>query len=277
MQDFLHWIEQTGLENIVWITDVDETLLEKAANPNEVTQVPGLEDLCERLDAKAGGGFFVITGREFPWLDKVFPKKTIRASCEYHCLFRKAAGAEPEALNPRPQWNLIDAELEALAAQHDGLLLRKKPFMRSLHYIGVPKEQRNTVKAALEPALKGLLEKHNKVAGQNVGIIDGGKVFDMGPSDSDKSHALKDILAEAQAQAGKKLIPVYFGDSPGDLPAAAAAQAADGKFIAIGDDDRVICVADFTFSDPAEYREAIRWIVNPAPKPESAPTGPKLP
>ena len=215
--------------------------------------------------------------RQLSWLDKVFPNKTIRASCEYHCLFRKAAQGEADALNPKPEWKLIDAELEALAAQHDGLLLRKKPFMRSLHYIAVPPEQRETIKAALEPALKGLLEKHNKITGQQVGIIDGGKVFDMGPSNSDKSHALHDVLAEAEKQTGKKLVPIYFGDSPGDLPAALAAQAAGGKFIAIGDDARVTSIADFTFSSPEQYRAAIRQVIDGAPKPAIAPTAPKLP
>lgn len=265
IRDFLRWIEQARLENILWITDVDETLLEKSANPNDVTHVPGLENLCERLDERAGGGFYVITGRELDWLDKVFPSRRIRASCEYHCLFLKEPGEPPEILNPVPAWNLIDAEMDALTARHEGLLLRKKPFMRSLHYIAVPSEKREAVKATIEPALKALLDRHNALTGQSVGMVDGGKVFDMGPSNSDKSHAFMDIMRHAEAKTGKKLTPVYFGDSPGDLPAARAAQESGGKFIAVGDDARVTSVADFTLENPAAYRALIGNITGMQP------------
>ncbi len=272
MQDFLDWVRKTGSKNIVWITDVDETLLEKSTNPNLVTQVSGLESLCENLDKAVDGGFYVITGRDFAWLDQVFPAKNVRASCEYHCVFRKEAGAEPEVLNPMPKWNLIDTELEALVAQHEGLLLRKKDFMRSLHYVAISEDERETVKSKLQV----LLDKHNAETGQSVGMVDGGKVFDMGPSDSDKGDALNDILQQAEWLSGKKLVPVYFGDSPGDLPGAQAAQAAGGKFISVGDDERVTSIADFHLRDPAEYRAAIKSVVNVSLKPAVTPTTPKL-
>ena len=279
MKDFLRWIGQTGLEKIVWMTDVDETLLEKCNDPNDVSHVPGLEYLCERLDKMAGGGFFVITGRDLPWLDKVFPSKNIRASCEYHCLFRKEPGMEPEALNPVPEWNRIDAELDTLAASHQGLLLRKKHFMRSLHYIAVPENERAALKAKLEPELQKLLDRHNAETGQIVGMVDGGKVFDMGPSDSDKGHALIEIMAAAEKLAGKNLIPIYFGDSSGDVPAARAVQQNGGKFIAIGTDENVTSIADFKFKDPAEYRAAIKALIDPVPAHKAHPpaTGPKSP
>ncbi|MBI4031654.1 MAG: HAD-IIB family hydrolase [Proteobacteria bacterium] len=265
MPDFSDWIRRTGLANIIWITDVDETLLEKSSNPNNVTQIPGLESLCEKLDARAGGGFYVITGRDLPWLDKVFPARRIRASCEYHCLFRREPDEPPEILNPVPEWSLIDEEMESLAVRHEGLLLRKKPFMRSLHYIAVPEEKREAVKAAIEPKLKALLDRHNAQTGQAVGMVDGGKVFDMGPSNSDKSHAFIDILRHAEAKTGKKLTPVYFGDSPGDLPAARTAQENGGKFIAVGNDPRVTSVADFMLESPAAYRALIKDVIGLQP------------
>jgi trehalose-phosphatase len=261
-QEFIDWVLETGMENITWTTDVDETLLEKSKNPNEVTKVEGLEPLCEALDDRAGGGFFIITGRDIVWLDKVFLNKNVRASCEYHCLFRKEAGEAPELLNDIPEWHHIDDELDAIVAQEDGLILRKKQFMRTLHYGKVPEQRRDDVKAAVEKKLEGLLEKLHQVAGQELSMVDGGKVFDMGPAASDKSHALSDVIEVAAQQSGRDdLIPVYFGDSPGDLPAAHLVKKLGGKFISVGDDPKVTEIADFKLDNPAQLRSAITSIM----------------
>ena len=259
MSDFLTWINQVGLRNIIWMTDIDETLVEKAADPGALNAPTGLEDDCRDLDTLTGGRFYIITGRELPYIDQLFPQKTLKASCEYHNIMRFDKDAAPQEINPKPDWSLIDNDLQSLTARFNGMVLRIKPFMRSLHYIGADTVRNDpAVKNDVQNELEQLLDRYEASTGQPLTIIDGGKVFDMGPGGLDKGNAVKEIINICNDNA---LIPIYFGDSPGDLPAATIVQRLGGKFIAVGDDDRVTQSADFHFKDPQEYRDVLQQIL----------------
>ncbi len=152
-------------------------------------------------------------------------------------MVRYEPGGETQDLSPRPQWGLIDPEMDELVAGTEGLRMRKKPFMRSLHYSQVPEDRRAAVKEMLSGALTGLLEKFRKATGQDIELTDGGLIFDMGPKGQDKGVALNDIMVHAtQEHGGATLVPIYFGDSPGDIPAGLAAKAHGGVFVAVGND-----------------------------------------
>jgi trehalose-phosphatase len=187
-------------------------------------------------------------------------------------MVRYEPGGEMKDLSTRPQWSVIDPEMDALVAGTDGLRLRKKPFMRSLHYSQVPEDRRASVKEMLNGALTCLLEKFRKATGQDIELTDGGLIFDMGPKGQDKGVALNDIMVHAtQEHGGAPLVPIYFGDSPGDIPAGLAAKAHGGVFVAVGNDPRVLAVADFALKDPTECRALFKKVTGmtnaPAPLP----------
>lgn len=252
------WITRTGLENIIWATDLDLTVLDNHANPDKVAAPAGLQEACAALDRQTAGRFFIITGREMSYVDAIFPDANFKASCEYHNMFRLDDGQIQE-LSPRPQWHLIDDAMAAIVAAHPGMALRHKPFMRSLHYSHAEDLKDDAVKQDVIAQLQTLLDSLHEQTGQKLRNTDGGKVFDMGPDGLDKGEAYEAIITYAQGRhtADTPLMPLYFGDSPGDLPAAAVVRAQGGVFVSVGPDPRVQAVADFKLDNPAECRALI--------------------
>ncbi|MCM2343613.1 MAG: HAD-IIB family hydrolase [Alphaproteobacteria bacterium] len=243
------WVSQTGWGRLLWATDLDLTVLDAAADPSKVTAPPEIEFACHQIDQLTQGRFYIITGRELDYVDKVFPNVPFKVSAEYHNMARfDAAGIQD--LNPRPHWALIDAAIDAIVATHGGMVVRKKPFMRSIHYTHAPGLKDFNVKAQVQQQLQLLLDQLAQQTGQVVEIKDGGSVFDIGPAGADKGVAFADIYNRVSGAP----VPVYFGDSPGDIPAAQFAKSKGGVFVAVGQDPRVLALADFTLADPAACR-----------------------
>ena len=262
----MDWIQKTGLTQLVWATDLDLTLVVPSVDPNKAAAPAGLEEACQRLDSKTQGAFFIITGRDIAYVDnKLFPNARFRISAEYHNMTRFDPGVPPLHLNPIPQWNLIDNDLDALSLVRAELCLRKKIFMRSLHYTNVPDAERAVVKEQLREKLTDLLTQLSQLSGQAIALTDGGHIFDMGPANSDKGRALEDILRHV----GQSRTPIYFGDSPGDLPAGRVAKVHGGIFVAVGKDPAVVAEADFVLDNPAAccnlMIQVSRWQPAPAP------------
>ena len=278
MTNLEQWINQVGINNIIWITDLDDTVIELSKNVTGVNAPSGLEDSFHAIDTATQGRFFVVTGREMSYVDKLFPKKPLKASTEYHNVMRWDENSAPVELNQKPQWHLIDPKFDAITKQYwpNNFTARRKPFMRSIHYPQAPLLQDPKTKDHVRQLLQDVLDDYEAQTGQKLVNIDGGAVFDIAPDGSSKGPAIQDIVdAMAAKFPGRKLYPVYFGDSPGDLDAVPVIQANGGKFISVGPNPRVTSVADFQLNDTAECRAlfakagnfAPKVFVPPAPKP----------
>jgi trehalose-phosphatase len=260
-EDILNWIARVGLRNVVWTTDLDKTVLDTWPDPEGMAPAEGLGESCNRLE-KNTAGFYVITGRDGAYIDRVaFPNSKVRFSAEYHNMVRFTPGGETKDLSERPQWALVDPEMDELVASIDGLRMRKKPFMRSLHYSQVPESERPAVKQMLHDKLTTILQKLNAQTGQKIDLTDGGLIFDMGPEGQDKGVALNEIMDFASTEhPDRQLVPIYFGDSPGDIPAGKAAKAQGGIFVCVGNDKRVLAEADFALTNPTECRALFKKV-----------------
>lgn len=265
MSDFealKQWIENTGLENILWATDLDLTVLGTHADPSKVRAPEGLEEDFERLDELTGGKFFIITGRELSYVDTVFPNVKFKASAEYHNMVRFEPDEPHTEPNPRPHWDLIDEDLERVLDQYPGMTMRIKPFMRSVHYSHAEALQDADVKAEAIKKIASVLKVHEDETGQTLENIDGGKVFDIAPEGSNKGNAYNDAMYHVLETGADRPVPIYFGDSPGDIPAAIYARANGGIFVQVGDDPRLKQYADFTLDSPEECCDLVKKIAN---------------
>lgn len=273
MEDLFNWIDKTGLDRIIFATDMDLTLLDKSPDPNKAVHSPSLEADCQELDRLTGGRFFIITGRDVEFVDlEVFKNHKVKISAEYNCMARFDPAKGEQDLVPRPQWKLIDDDLKALLSGQPDWKLRIKPFMRSFHHHLPPEDM--DLKQKLRENLQSLVDKLCDETGQMLELIDGGPIFDMKPKGPDKAQALDNILAYCNAnyKGTAPLVPIYFGDSPGDLPAAKTAQDNGGIFISVGDDQRVTSVADFHLQSPDECRQLVKRIANTPQSPVAKPT-----
>ena len=277
MQDLINWIKTTGMEKIIWATDLDLTVLDSHKDPTAVSAPDGVEEHFKRLNELTNNRFFIITGRDMAYVDKLFPNTSFRSSCEYHNMVRFDTTGVVHEPNPRPKWSLIDKELEHLTKQHPGLTFRSKPFMRSMHYTHAASLANDpSAKDAVVQKIQTLLDFHEASTGQKLENIDGGSVFDLAPFGSTKKTAYEAILKLTKAKEND-LIPIYFGDSPGDIPAAKVVRDNGGIFISVGSDERLQPYADFELKNPAECRDLIKEVASWSkkdPKPSKEPKAP---
>jgi trehalose-phosphatase len=255
MRDIFEWIEKTGLRNIVWLTDLDRTVIDHDRKTGTVAAPQELREACDRLDARTAG-FFIVTGRDVDTVDnRIFPGSRFRISAEYNNVARYDRGAAAEHINPVPPWGLIEARMEALAQSRPGLFLKKTDHMWMIHYSRVPDEEHAAVEAALKEPLAALVREMNAQGlGPPLLLANEDQMFQLTPEGSDKGPAVAAIMRHAQANADRKLAPIYFGDHPGDIPAGKAAQAHGGIFVSVGGDPDVIAAADFHLPDTVAAR-----------------------
>lgn len=275
MKDLLSWIEKTGLNNLIFATDMDLTLLDKSSDPDIVSVPDTFEADCQQIDNLTNGRFFIITGRDIEFVDMaVFKNHSVKISAEYNCMARLDPAKGKLDLIKRPKWDLIDDDLKDLLSDNPDWRLRIKPFMRSFHHHLPPEATEQ--KEKLRNKLQGLIDKVCQETGQKLELIDGGPIFDMKPQGPDKAQALENILTHCKTKYNGEhpMVPIYFGDSPGDLPAAKAAQTHGGIFISVGNDQRVTSVADYHLQSPAECRRLISKIANATQNPATEPTTP---
>lgn len=274
MRDILDWIEKTGLRNIVWITDLDKTVIDHDRKTGTVAAPKELREACDRLDALTAG-FFIITGRDIDTVDKrIFPGSSFRISAEYNNAARYDRDAPAEHINPVPPWGVIEARMEALAQSRPGLFLKKTDHMWMIHYSRVPEDERAAVEAALKEPLAGLVREMNaQGVGPPLVLANEDQMFQLIPEGSDKGPAVASIMQRAQADVDHRLVPIYFGDHPGDIAAGNAVQARGGIFVAVGDDPDVLAAADFHLPDTAAARALFMMVAGMDKSPVVQPPG----
>ena len=263
MQDILDWIGVVGLSRIVWATDLDETLVDSHGSRGDGTGAnDDLVQLCRDMERALNGRFYIVTGRDMESLDRILPGLNPKASTEYHSMLRHKDGTVD--LGPRPHWHLIDDALDAIAARFDGVLVRKKPFMRTVKFGASPALAADKgLLATVRDEVEALMQHVSSAQGVHLVNIDGGRVFDLAPGGRDKADGIRWVVEHAAAdyKGDGDLVPVYCGDSPGDLPGAKVVQGMGGKFISVGPDPRVTAVADFTLPDTASCRALMRALM----------------
>ena len=266
MQDLFNRLQSIGTERLLWATDFDLTLVEKPSDPNGMPLQPELAQNCKLLDDATGGKFYIITGRELESLDRVFAPVNFKASTEYHNRMRFDLANPPVDIADRPQWDLIDADLEALVAKWN-IIMRKKPFMRTIYYHKSPLAADVALRQTVTQEIQTILDRLQQQTGHVIANRDGGSVFDLGPAGTDKASAYADVMAHAQDnhKTAAPIVPLYFGDSPGDLPAAQYVKSIGGIFVSVGSDARVTPLADYKLDTPATCRALIEAVVK-APK-----------
>ncbi len=67
--------------NIVWLTDLDKTVIDHDRKTGTVAAPQELREACDRLDALTAG-FFIVTGRDVDTVDMAdFPRQPLSHFC----------------------------------------------------------------------------------------------------------------------------------------------------------------------------------------------------
>jgi trehalose 6-phosphate phosphatase len=205
--------------------DVDGTLLEIMARPEEVRATPQLKQLLAAAGHSLGGALALVSGRSIASIDEIFAPLQVPAAGLHGLERRDARGRVhyPEGYGRR-----IAAARDGLldfVQSEPGLLLEDKGAALALHYRGAPQ---------LEDECRRRIGLARETAGDDFHVQHGKMVFELKPSGRDKGSAVMDFMAEAPF-AGRR--PVFIGDDVTDEDGFRATNALDGISIKVGSAD----------------------------------------
>lgn len=202
--------------------DIDGTLLEYAARPQEVRVGEDLLGLLERLRAAAGGALALVSGRSVEDIDNLFAPRTFPAAGQHGTERRGADGTIHRHTPPLDGLARAAADIVRLTAAHAGLVFENKGMTLALHY-------------RLAPVLRTLAEREMRAIAAALGdafeLQTGKFVAEIKPSGKDKGSAVAEFAAEPPF-SGR--LPVFVGDDLTDEPAFELVNRLGGHSVKVG-------------------------------------------
>jgi trehalose 6-phosphate phosphatase len=202
--------------------DVDGTLLEIAARPEDVRADAALRQQLQRLDRCLDGAIALVSGRSLADLDRIFePLRPMAAGL--HGAERRTASGDLELVDvDAAALGRVRRELADYAAARPGLRLEDKGAALAVHFRGAP---------LLEHEVRGFVEDLGRASGASFHVQHGLLVSELKPRGADKGAAVRAFMAEAPF-LGR--VPIAVGDDLTDLDAFAAAGELGGFGVAVG-------------------------------------------
>ena len=203
--------------------DVDGTLLEFAATPQDVHVPNRLKGLLLALSERLEGAVALVSGRSVENLDQLFAPHRFSAAGVHGCERRTATGItlRPE-VNTRSIAHARD-QLTAFTVNHPGLLLEDKGYGLALHFRRAP-ELEAQVHATMTATLDQL--------GADFQLQAGKLVYELRPANWSKGTSIFAFMQETPFQGRR---PIFIGDDVTDEDAFDAVNALDGISVCVGD------------------------------------------
>lgn len=223
--------------------DIDGTLLDLAATPDEI-QVPlSLPGDLAGVAGRLGGALALVTGRSLSYADGLFAPNRFPIAGLHGAQFRAPDGAV-SAVAETPAFIALKRRLVDKTAWMDGVLIEDKGAAVAAHYRLAP---------AYDTALEGIMRDFAAEAGPGWVLQPGKMVFEIRPSRADKGEAVAAYL-EQMPFAGR--LPIAIGDDLTDETMFALANARGGQSIRVGSLDTATA-ALAKCSSPSALRSAL--------------------
>ena len=205
--------------NTALFLDFDGTLVEIAAQPEDVQIPPNLLATLAALHDRLGGALALVSGRRLSDIDGFLTPLRFPAAAE-HGAQRRGADQQLSSF-PAPCLQQARLAAEGLLVRHPGLRLEQKHLALTLHYRHAPE-------------LEGLcLQVMRAAVERSVGLdlMQGKCVLDVRPSGVSKGTAIAAFMSEAPF-AGR--LPVFAGDDTTDEDGFEQVQRLGGHAIKVG-------------------------------------------
>lgn len=203
--------------------DLDGTLLALRDDPATIPADAELLALLENSATYLGGALAIISGRPITDLDACFAPLHL-AAAGIHGLERRSANGAIDNMHVDTS-RLRGAAWELAASMKDMPMaqLEDKGASLALHWRRAPEDA---------PALRRMALHTLQHLGPGYRLLEGNCVVELLPRVANKGDAVRAFLKESPFKGRK---PVFVGDDLTDLPGFAAASAAGGYGIAVGD------------------------------------------
>jgi trehalose 6-phosphate phosphatase len=218
--------------------DVDGTLIDFAASPDEAAAPPELPGILAAARRRVGGALALVSGRSIAELDRLMAPLQLPASGLHGAEIRLVPGGAfntPDKLSAA----LVDA-LRGELTQYPGARVEDKGASVAIHYRAAPH---------LAPELHQLLTRYlGRAEGPPLELMVGELVYELKPPGFDKGTAIAAFMQRAPF-AGRQ--PVFVADHPIDQAGFAKASALGGYGLSVG---RLLPGAACWFPDTAAVR-----------------------
>ena len=223
------------------LLDVDGTILDIAATPQDVRVPAPLRASLGRLIESTGGATALVSGRMLETLDTLFtPLKLAAIGCHGAQIRRSPFAISEVRIKPLP-----DSLRRALSDIHDlepRIRIEDKTFTLAFHF--------RSARDREDPLFRLLRDRVLPFAGQ-YDLLRGKSVFEVRPRACNKGEALRTLMRSAPF-AGRR--PVFFGDDNTDEDAFAVLPDFGGLGVTVG---RRTQNASFMVHTPHDVR---RWL-----------------
>jgi trehalose 6-phosphate phosphatase len=232
--------------------DVDGTLLDLAARPDEVVTPAGLVTTLARAERKLAGALALISGRPIDDVDRLFAPLRLRASGVHGAEIRldPSAPPTPTAAADLPQ-SLLSA-LRRAVAQFPGVFVENKRFSFTVHYRLAPSAER---------PLRNIVKQLVDSAPIAVDTMDAHYAIEIKSPCFNKGGAIAAFLSTSTFRGRT---PIFVGDDTTDESGFALVSARGGFAYSVG---RPRPGAISAFSEPEAVRE---WLAEFAARGSSA-------
>jgi len=210
-------------EHCALFLDVDGTLLDFAARPEDVHVDGATRALLARLQIQLDGAIALISGRSLAQLDRLFEPLELPAAGIHGFERRSASGVVHRPSSTVATLDRIRKWLRGVVLPDSGLTLEDKGHALALHYRTAPQNAARA-RASVRTAAAQL--------GPAYEVIEGSKVVELKPAGSTKATAIDAFMKEAPF---KGRMPVFLGDDVTDFDGFAAVRNYGGMDVAVGD------------------------------------------
>jgi trehalose 6-phosphate phosphatase len=202
--------------------DVDGTLLDLAARPDEVVTPAGLVTTLARAERKLAGALALVSGRSLDDVDHLFAPLRLRASGVHGAEIRldPESSAAPTAAADLPHSLLI--ELRRAVEPFPGVFVEDKRFSFTVHYRLAPSAER-----PLRMIVKQLVDS----AAIAVDIMDAHYAIEIKSPCFDKGRAIATFL---KTSTFRGRTPIFVGDDTTDESGFAVVSARGGFAYSVG-------------------------------------------
>ena len=230
--------------------DVDGTLLEFGAQPEDVSIRPGLVATLDRLRRLVP--LALISGRTIADLDRLFAPLTLPAAGE-HGAERRGRDGRTHVAPASPGLARARGHLVAWASARPGVRVEDKGLGLALHFRGAP-----------GLAAEARCAAHDELQALGSGFVlgVGQMVVEIRPKGWDKGRAVTEFMAEPPF-AGR--VPVFVGDDATDEDGFAAANRLGGLSIKVGAGPTVARWRLAGVAAVVEWLDGYAWWLEPPP------------
>jgi trehalose 6-phosphate phosphatase len=233
-------------KNLAILLDVDGTLLDIAARPDDVVVPPDLLGALRSVFQRLSGALALVSGRRIHETDTLFAPLKLPGIGGHGAEMRLDLNGEVSGRHTPPLDPLFKQQLKEIAARHPGVLVEDKGFSVAMHYRLAPKQG-----VAVAHEIRHAFEAW---ANPSFELLTGKAVLEIKCAAFDKGSAVRELMAHPPF-AGR--VPVFIGDDRTDEDAFKVLPEFHGHGVSVG---RQLPWVEGHFKSPAEVRQWLAYL-----------------